>query len=184
MARSPARTATLVAVPVALLAGALAFWLLGGLPKSQPAPGPQATGPVTVVAPALGERDATVCRALVTKLPEAVGDRHRRPVTAGPGQNAAYGDPPIVVSCGDQSTTIPQDAELYELSGVCWFPEKRADGQVWTTVDRQVPVRVTVPKAYDPAGQWVVDFSGAIVDAVPQTEAACVDRSSPTPSPR
>ncbi len=34
MARSPGRVATLVAVPAAVLAGGLVFWLLGGFPAS------------------------------------------------------------------------------------------------------------------------------------------------------
>lgn len=177
MGRSPARTATLVAVPVALLAGVLAFWLLGGFPAKP------ASGPVSVAATPLDERTATVCRALVAKLPEALGDRNRRPVTEGTEQNAAFGDPPIVLSCGIAMPSVPKDADLWELSGVCWFAEKRADGQVWTTVDRQVPVRVTVPKAYDPPGQRVVEFSPVIADAVPQTDQVCIDRSPP-PSPR
>ncbi len=184
MTRSPARTATLVAVPAALLAGGLAFWLLGGVPTRTPAPGPQASGPVAVDAPHLDEGTATVCRALVAKLPDALGDRHRRPVTGGAGQNAAFGDPPIVLSCGVTAPSVPQDADLYELSGVCWFPEQRADGQVWTTVDRQVPVRVTVPKAYDPPGQWVIDFSPAVAGAVPPGDQACFTRSSAPTSPR
>jgi hypothetical protein len=180
MARSPARTATLVAVPAALLAGALAFGLLGGVPSK---PKPQATGPVSVAAPPLDERAAPVCRALSRKLPDALRDRPRRPVTAGPDQNAAFGDPPIVLSCGATPGTVPKDAQLFEISGVCWFPEERPDALVWTTVDRQVPVIVTVPAAYDAAGQWVAGFSAAIVDTVPSTEVACVNRSAP-PSPR
>jgi Protein of unknown function (DUF3515) len=184
MMASPARIATLVAVPVAVLAGALVFWLLngftGGRGTGKPhTPRPQATGTVQVAAPPLDERSATVCRALLAKLPEAVRDRPRRPVTAGPEQNAAYGDPPIVLSCGVDQPAVPQVAQLLVLSGVCWLPEERADDQVWTAVDRAVPVRVTVPKAYDPAGQWVIDFSPAIVDAVPPARTTCLSTASP-----
>ena len=48
--------------------------------------------------------------------------------------------------------------------------EEKADASVWTTVDRQVSVRVTVPKAV--AGEVLVDFSPSIVAAVPTLEAA------------
>jgi hypothetical protein len=202
MARSPGRVATLVAVPAAVLAGVLVFWLLGGFPAmsrsrsgsgsgsppGSPAPSPaaQASGPVSVSPPALDERAATVCRALVAKLPDALADRARRPVTAGAEQAAAYGDPPIVLSCGGPQPQVPQDAQLFGLSGVCWFAEEKSGGQTWSTVYREVPVNVTVPKAYGQPGQWVVDFSAPIVDAVPLVQGASADATQvcTPPSPR
>ena len=174
--RGAARTATLVALPVALLTGVLVYWLLGGFTsRGTPhaaAPAPKATGPVQVPAPALAEPTASVCRALVAKLPDTVNGSSRRPVTAGGEQNAAYGDPPIVLSCGTARPTIPQDAQLFRLDNVCWWPEQRADGAVWTTVGREVPVRVTVPKANEGPSQWVIDFVPAIASAVPPDASA------------
>jgi Protein of unknown function (DUF3515) len=194
MARSPGRVATLVAVPAALLAGVVMFWLLGGFPAGSGSPAPSAasspaapaSGPVSVSPPALDEHAATVCRALVSKLPVSLGDRARRPVTAGAEQAAAYGEPPIVLSCGGAQPQVPQDAQLLGLSGVCWFAEEQAGGQTWSTVYRTVPVRVTVPKAYDQPGQWVVDFSAPIVDAVPLAAGVNADASQvcAAPSPR
>jgi hypothetical protein len=198
MARSPGRVATLVAVPIAVLTGALVFWLMGGFPamsgsqsasqpgSSAPSPAAQASGPVSVSPPALDEHAATVCRALVAKLPTTLGDRLRRPVSAGSEQAAAYGDPPIVLSCGGPQPKVPQDAQLLGLSGVCWFAEDQAAGQTWSTVYREVPVNVTVPKAYEQPGQWVVDFSAPIVDAVPLGAGVSADASQvcAPPSPR
>ena len=172
-ARGPARIATLAALPVAVLVGALVFWILGGFQHSTSGSqraAPPATGPVLVDAPILDEHTAAVCRALLARLPQSLGDVPRRPVTAGPDQNAAFGDPPIILSCGATRAGIPQDAQLLELSKVCWWPEEKADASVWTTVDRQVSVRVTVPKAV--AGEVLVDFSPSIVAAVPTLEAA------------
>ena len=43
----------------------------------------------------------------------------------------------------------------------------------WTTVDRPVPVTVTVPNSYDAQAQWVIGFSAPVagsltaVDTVP-----------------
>jgi hypothetical protein len=198
MARSPGRVATLVAVPIAVLTGVLVFWLMGGFPamsgsksgsqSGSPAPSPaaQASGPVSVGPPALDEHAATVCRALVAKLPATLGDRVRRPVSAGSEQAAAYGDPPIVLSCGGPQPQVPQDAQLLGLSGVCWFAEDQAGGQTWSTVYREVPVNVTVPEAYGQPGQWVVDFSAPIVDAVPLAAGVSADASQvcTPPSPR
>lgn len=165
MAQKPALIAALVALPVAVLAGVLVFWLLGGFPGDGARPQPEASGPVQTDAPALDERAATVCRALVAQLPETLGGRQRRPVTAGSEQNAAFGDPPIVVSCGVARPAVAQDAQLVVMSGVCWWAQEQRDGAVWTTVDREIPVRATVPK---PAtGDWVVNLSPGITATVP-----------------
>jgi Protein of unknown function (DUF3515) len=174
--RSAARLATLAALPLAVLAGLLVYWLLGGFGPSggdgQGRPHGQATAPVSVPAPALGEPAATVCRTLVERLPDTVNGSPRRPVTSGDGQNAAYGDPPVVLSCGTTPPAIPPDAQLIGLSGVCWWPEDRSGSAVWTTVGRQVPVQVTVPKTDEGSSQWVIDFVPAISSAVPLAASA------------
>lgn len=160
MTVSPARLATVTAIPVALVVGVLAFWLLGGFPKAA------ATGPVRTDAASMDDATTGICRALVARLPESLGGLHRRPVSAGPEQNAAFGDPAIVLSCGTVGRrAIPQDAQLMGLSDVCWYPEERSGETVWTTVDRQVPLRVVVPAKAD--GAWLVNLSAPIVATVP-----------------
>ena len=47
-----------------------------------------------------------------------------------------------------------------------------ADATVLTTVDRETPVRVRVPKAYEQPLQWVTPISDAIVAAVPSAKSA------------
>src|SRR6266487_343913 len=137
--RGAARTATLVALPIAVLVGIATFWWLGGLGADRaPKPErPRSTAPVTVPAAAL------------------------------PDQEAAYGDPAITLACGAPAPSIPAGAEVFVLSGVCWLSTPTGDGTAWTTVDRATPVRVTVPKSYDSPGQWVIEFSGPITAAVP-----------------
>lgn len=158
--RSASRVATLVAIPVALLAGFAAFQVL------KPAEaGPQPTGPVTMPAKALDARQAEVCRALLSRMPDKVRDRQRRQVTSGHEQNAAFGDPPITVECGGDTPAFAPTDIVYPLSGVCWIPD--TSGTRWTTVDREVPVAVMVPSDYDSPGQWVIAFSGAISATVP-----------------
>lgn len=169
MTASPAKIASLAALPVALVAGLLVFWLLGGFPhQAGETDEPKNFSAVPVEAPPLDQGVAAVCRALVTRLPENLGGLPRRPVTAGADQNAAFGDPAIVLSCGTEKATIPQNAQLLGLSNVCWFPEEHGDQTVWQTVDRQVPLRVVVPKAAD--GSWVVNLSAPIVATVPATD--------------
>src|SRR5687768_9844212 len=167
-AGSPARIATLVAVPVAAIVGVLVFRSLGGLPGAEK-PEPPATGPVTVAAPTLDEGTATVCRALMARLPETAGGLGRRPVT-GPEQNTAYGDPPITLSCGVPRPAVPQDAQLLDIGGVCWWYEERSTEVRWTTVDRRVPVRATVPRPV--AGSWLVHLSPDMLATVPVDQSA------------
>ena len=168
--RSAARWAAAIALPVALVAGFLSYRALTGAAHPAPSatPAPQSTGPVTMPAPALADRPATVCRALLSQLPDALRDRHRRPVTAGPEQNAAYGDPAITLACGaGPQPSLPPDATVYNLSGVCWYADQGATTTAWTTVDREVPVTVTVPNSYAGQGQWVIGFSPVIGTSVP-----------------
>lgn len=169
--RRAALWATLVAVPVTLVVALVAF--LAVRPDDTPAadssptpPRPQSTTPVAMDAPKLSERATLVCRALVSQLPTAVRDLRIRPVSAGPEQNAAYGDPAVTVSCGVPKATYQPTDQVYQLSRVCWHQVDRPEATEWTTVDREVPVRVTVPKFYDTPGQWTTAFSATVTATV------------------
>ncbi|HET8683088.1 MAG TPA: DUF3515 family protein [Micromonosporaceae bacterium] len=178
--RSARRVATLIAVPVAVLTAVAVFALLGGFDRppaasDQPSASreaiavrPMATFPVAVGAPPLAAGQAAVCRALLSRLPDTLGTGPRRPVTAGLEQNAAYGgDPPVVLACGfgPVAPLAPQDV-VYQLSRVCWQVVELPAETVWTTVDREVPVTVTVPRAYDEPGQVVIELVPAVLAAV------------------
>jgi hypothetical protein len=173
--RNAARWATFVTVPVVLLVGVLVFGALGGFGRtngpaaspSAPRPTPSATGPVTMAAPKLSSRQAVVCRALLSQLPDHLGNLAQRAVTAGSEQNAAYGDPAITLACGGPTPSYAPTDTVYPLNGACWLAVKQPGGTAWTTLDREVPVTVTVPGGYDPPGQRVIDFSGPVVSAVP-----------------
>ncbi len=195
--RGAALWATLVAVPITLVVAGFTFAKLAP-PESAATPSPsatavrpQSTAPVEMPAPALAERPATVCLALVSQLPSSVRDLQQRPVTAGAEQNAAYGDPALTVSCGgvpqpelcpspapgkpaDQPADgcIPQTGDVWRVNGVCWYPVEDADGAVLTAVDREVPVRVRLPRAYEQPLQWVAPISDAIVATVPSAKTA------------
>ena len=174
--RSAARTATLVAVPVALAAGLFSVWALGGFHRGDESPPtsattssrPQASSPVPMQARSLGAEAVTVCLGVVAELPDVVREAHRRPVTAGSEQNAAYGEPPLTLACGTSRPAFAPTDRLYSLSGVCWYARPGAAGTVWTTVDRRVPVTVTVPGAPEGAAQRVIVFSTAIAAADPR----------------
>lgn len=181
VSRSAARTATVIAVPFALLAGIVVFWLMGGLGSGRPgAPGspsasakPQPSSSVSMAAPGLADTVEPVCRGFVAQLPDHIRNWKRRPVSAGPEQNAAYGEPPLRVACGGPAATVAPTATVYLLSGVCWIPAQPSGGAtVWTTVDRKVPVAVSVPASYQQPGQWVTEFSATVAGAVPSLPPA------------
>ena len=55
---------------------------------------------------------------------------------------------------------------------VCWHAAQEADATVLTTVDRETPIRVRVPKSYEPPLQWVTSISDTIVSSVPSAKQA------------
>ncbi|HEV7707554.1 MAG TPA: DUF3515 family protein [Asanoa sp.] len=170
--RQAALIATAVALPLALIVVLLSFWRFSpDDPKAAPAtpsPAAQATTPVPMAAPALSPRAATLCRALLSQLPQTIRDRAQRPVTAGTEQNAAYGDPAITLACGIPAPTFPPTDLVNLLDKVCWHSADTAGGTVLTTVDREVPIQVTVPKSYEAAGQWAIVFSNPVIETVPK----------------
>lgn len=173
--RSAARTATIVAVPAAIAVAIGSLWSFDAFdnaaePSATAPAAPQATSAVEMSAPDLPPDVAAICRAVVAKLPDGVREHRRRPVTAGAEQNAAYGDPPITLSCGTVQPDVAPTAQVNGLSGVCWYAEPTSAGTVWTTVDRRVPVTVTVPGPQDGSAQSVIPFADAIVAGDPAAD--------------
>jgi hypothetical protein len=169
--RQAARVATLVALPLVAVVAAGSVWYFGARSGGSPAPssGPSsghrptatATATVTLPATALPEAAAQVCRQVVAALPATVGARARRPVTGG-AQNAAWGDPPVTFACGAPAPSVAPAQDLTQLSGVCWATTVAGDHTSWSTVDRQVPVQVTVPGPAAGSAQVTIAFSAAI----------------------
>jgi uncharacterized protein DUF3515 len=179
--RSAALWATAIALPIAVLVGVLIFAQV--IRKAEPAaaPHPAATtpaavpaAPVPVAAPKLSARAAEVCLAVTSQLPATLRDLPARRVSAGPEQNAAYGEPPITVSCGvtqpkmcatlGATGCVPLDTELLLMNQVCWYAEQGPASNVFTTMDREQPVQVTVPAGYQQAAQWANEFSDIVIE--------------------
>lgn len=180
-ARTAALWATVVAVPIAVIVGFVIFSQVKPEPAAKPAPSTSApvvvpTTPVRMAAPALSARDAQVCLAVTSQLPTKVRNLPARKVSAGPEQNAAYGEPPLTVACGvtqppmcptagrEQTGCVPLDAELLNMNRVCWFSAAAPGGTTFTTLDREVPVQVTVPTSYAQPAQWANEFSDIVVE--------------------
>ncbi|GIM95185.1 DUF3515 family protein [Paractinoplanes toevensis] len=186
--RGAALWATAIAVPVALLAGLLAFWKVAPHDDADARPTPSATVPAVVpstavqmAAPKLDARTTQVCLAVTSQLPTRVRDLPARKVSAGPEQNAAYGEPPITVACGITQPTmcervdgghdgcVPLDATMFAMNGVCWWGADGPAADVFTTMDREVAVQVTVPGSYQQTAQWANEFSDAVVKTIKST---------------
>ena len=178
--RIAAAWATAVAVPVTLIVGAVAFFTIrpDNSVETEKSAGPVPSTPVVMEAPALDERTAQVCLAVTSQLPAAIRDLPGRPVSQGPEQNAAYGEPPITVSCGVPQPvmcTVPADptpgcvaldTELLIMNNVCWYAAPGTGAATVTTMDREVAVRVTVPASYENPAQWANEFSDTVVKTV------------------
>lgn len=177
--RLPAIVATVVAVPVAVVAGIAVFNAI--------APEPDAAhedlSPVSVTVPALNDDEAVVCLALTATAPDEAGGLHARPVEGGLPDGGtvepkiaaaeavmAYGDPATVATCGAAPVTVEDTALVYKLNGVCWYSDEA--GLEWTTLDRQVPVGVSVPEGNEQPVDVLNDLSTVIAEKVPAAESA------------
>jgi hypothetical protein len=170
--RSAARTATLTAVPIALVVLIVSAFAFGGFGGRAPAP--ESTAPVTMTERALAVEAVGLCQEVIANLPDTVAGHARRPVTAGSDQNAAYGDPAITVECGTSIPTVGHIDEVYNLNGVCWYAVPGDGSTAWTTVDRTVPVTVTVPGTAAGSGQFVQPFAEAVGSNLPLRDAALI----------
>lgn len=184
--RGAALWATLIAVPVALIVGLVVFWQVvpqGADKAADPAASASApvavpSTPVRMAAPKLSERATQVCLAVTSQLPTTLRNLPGRKVSAGPEQNAAWGEPPVTVACGvtqpvmceridgGQPGCVPLDATMLAMDGVCWWAADGPATDEFTTMDREVAVRVSVPGSYQQTGQWANEFSEAVVKTV------------------
>ncbi|MGK5678798.1 DUF3515 family protein [Actinoplanes sp. URMC 104] len=183
--RTAALWATVIAVPIAVIVGLVAFSQIKPQEEGTAAAAPSASAPAAVpstpvqmAAPKLDARTTQVCLAVTSQLPTDLRGLPGRKVSAGPEQNAAYGEPPVTVACGVTQPTmceridgghagcVPLDATMLAMDGVCWWAKDGPATDVFTTMDREVAVQVTVPSSYDQTGQWANEFSQPVVKTV------------------
>ncbi len=182
--RSAALWAAVIAVPITVIVGLVVFSQITpqnaepAADSASSAPVAVPSTPVQMAAPSLNERTTQVCLAVTSQLPTALRGMPARPVSAGPEQNAAYGEPPVTVACGVTQPTmcervdgghdgcVPLDATMLAMNGVCWYAAEGPAKDTFTTMDREVAVQVTVPASYSQTGQWANEFSDAVVKTV------------------
>jgi hypothetical protein len=171
--RSAGILAASIAIPIAVVFGLIVFFTFYGkvhsIAAASATPSASAsadTSPVAMPVPALSAKNKQMCLAFVAALPTALRNLPERHVTAGPEQNAAFGTPAITAECGAPEPQVPADAEIYSASDVCWYAQEGKTSTVWTTLDRVVPVAVTIPNTYDGQAQWATGFRDAIVSGI------------------
>jgi hypothetical protein len=124
---------------------------------------------VSLDAPTPEERDRNACRALVDDLPAEVADQPRRETDPAEGWGAAWGDPPIVLSCGGPPPAgFGRASSCTTVNGVDWYlPEDQLEPGgdavvVMTTVNRAQHVEVRMPGEYWPPAATLVDLSAPV----------------------
>jgi uncharacterized protein DUF3515 len=172
--------AAMIALPIAMVFGLIVFFTFYGKVRSDatasatPSASASAdTSPVEMPVPTMSAKDTQMCLAFIAALPTKLRNLPERHVTAGPEQNAAFGTPPITAECGATEPQVAPTAEVFSISGVCWYAGEGTTTTVWTTLDRVVPVAITIPNTYDGQAQWAAAFRDAIVIGI---------RSKPTPA--
>lgn len=152
--RKAARIATFVAIPVTLLAlfGAVSFMgSLASAEEKQDKSRESSDEPVEVAVPDLSDEDFKVCRALITRLPDPLGELPRRVVAGDNGAPeiaGAWGEPAVKLRCGVEPVEVPKDGTVFRQKKTCWFAEESKQSTTWTTVDRRLAVELTVPAKY------------------------------------
>jgi hypothetical protein len=113
---------------------------------------------------------ARLCQGLRDRLPAKVHGRARRATTPKSPLVTAWGSPAIVVRCGmPRPTALRTASQLVVVNGVNWLPVPPDRPVTFTAVGRQAYVEVTVPAAYEPPGDVLVELGGPIKAAIPAT---------------
>jgi hypothetical protein len=121
------------------------------------------TGSVEVPVPRPPTWIAQVCQGFRGRLPQKLHGRSRRTTTPTSPLVTAWGSPAIVVRCGvPRPTALHPTSDLVVINGVNWLPVPPDRPVTFTAVGRQVYVEVTVPAAYQPPGDVLIELGDAV----------------------
>ncbi|MBE7323390.1 DUF3515 domain-containing protein [Nocardioides sp. Y6] len=108
---------------------------------------------VEITSTGLSEEERAACEALVADLPDTLFDQERVE-TSGDGIGAAWGDPPVVLTCGaGDPEEFDAWARCSEIAGIGWYvPDsqmKDAESDVVMTAQSHSPrVSLAIPAAH------------------------------------
>ncbi|GLW62571.1 hypothetical protein Arub01_08150 [Actinomadura rubrobrunea] len=124
-------------------------------------------GAVRVPVPTPDAATARLCAGL--RLPEKVLGHERRDTTPESPLTAAWGSPAIALRCGvPRPPELRPDSQLMTINGVDWFGVPVDRPVTFTAVARQAYVEVTVPAAYTPPGDVLIELGAAIAATIPK----------------
>lgn len=107
--------------------------------------------------PQVAASDHAACAALLDGVPDELFDKGRRLVAPAAALGVAWGDPPIVLTCGvDEPEEFDEFSLCIEANGVGWFvpPSQEEEGLdiTITAVGHRPRVSVEIPAEYRPEG--------------------------------
>ena len=134
------------------------------------------SGAVEVDSPDVDARTRAACARFLDQVPEKVGDQARRKTEPASAPAAAWGDPPIVVTCG---VDLPDDFDAFalcqEVNGVGWYiPEEASNDQgsdvQMTTIGYRPTVRIDLPAEYRPPAAVLAEISDVVKQTLVRTK--------------
>ncbi|MFN8169986.1 MAG: DUF3515 family protein [Candidatus Nanopelagicales bacterium] len=118
---------------------------------------------------------AYACAQMKGLLPALVLGHPTTATTPTSTNTQAWGDPAIVLRCGvGVPAALTPTSQLITVNGIDWLPEQLERGYLFTTVGRTPVVEVSVPDAYTPESDALVDLSRAV---------STLPVATPSPSP-
>jgi hypothetical protein len=184
--RRAALIATAVTVPLLVL-GLLAVAAITGVGGGSSDSGPSGPPPLTASAPVHAAAEAAPCAKVLAELPVQLGSLDPRVVHVRPDTPnvVAWGDPAVVLACGvaRPAALHPGSSEQVfnagDLAGPYYVVSRSGNANVYTIVDRQPYVAITVPAKYQ-AADVLPALVGAVGKALPK--AVCsTDPNTPNP---
>lgn len=104
------------------------------------------------------------CAAVLNALPATVDGQARRTVTEPARASArAWGDPAIVARCGvARPVSYTPTGDCLVIDDIEWYVEPATGGTIFTIVGGDPRVEVSVPTAYTPPSDVLVDVGTAL----------------------
>jgi hypothetical protein len=123
---------------------------------------------VRVAVPSAAPEVVALCERLMAAMPSRVLDASSRATSPDSPLTAAWGDPPIEVTCG-VAPVVPTGSDCFEVNGVGWSASPASNGVVFTTIGRKVNVEAAVPNHYAPEANALTDLATPITTHNPIT---------------
>lgn len=108
------------------------------------------------------------CDAVLAALPSTLGGHDRRTVTKDARASArAWGDPAIVLRCGvARPASYTPTGDCLVIDDIEWYVEPATGGTIFTIVGADPRIEVSVPAAYTPPSDVLVDVGNAIAATI------------------